>query len=126
MDENKRREDRDQLERDFRRVQNALDKFDLEHPTIGLDATVLNRESDAPASDNRLPFAERIRRTEERIATLDDILRATRRGLALLPPDSLEHHRGEQDVLLLEAERDGLKNLLRGLQNATRGEAERE
>ncbi len=43
---------------------------------------LLNNSAD---SENRRPIPERIRRTEERIATLDDILRDTRRGLALLP-----------------------------------------
>ena len=79
--------------------------------------------NDAPDAENRLPMAERIRRIGARITTLDDILRATRRGLALLPTDSVEHHRGEQDALLLEAERAGLVNLLRGLQDATRSDS---
>ncbi len=74
--------------------------------------------NDSADSANRLPIPERIRRTEERIATLDDILRDIRRGLAFFPVRSPEHHRGEQDVLLLEAERAGLVNLLRGLRTS--------
>ncbi len=82
--------------------------------------------NDLPEFENGRPIADRIQRTQTRIAELSDILRDTRRGLALLPPDSLEHQRGEQDVLLVEAERDGLLNLLRGLQDATRNQSEHE
>ncbi len=80
--------------------------------------------NDWPEFESGRSIADRIQRTQTRIAELTDILRDTRRGLALLPPESLEHQRGEQDVLLLEAERDGLLNLFRGLQDATRNQSE--
>ena len=39
-------EERDQLEQDFLRVQNALDKFDVEHPEIGLEVSVNDFEAE--------------------------------------------------------------------------------
>ena len=71
---------------------------------------------------SRIPLAERIRRIKIRIAELDEQVRDTRRGVHLLPVGSVEHDRGEADVLLLEAERSGQADLLRGLQDTARAE----
>jgi hypothetical protein len=73
---------------------------------------------------SRITIAERIRRITIRIAELVEQIRDTRRGLHLLPVGSVEHDRGEADVLLLEAERSGQADLLRGLQDTDRAGGE--
>ncbi len=74
----------------------------------------------AKEASSRVPLAERIRRIKIRITELVEQIRDTRRGLHLLPVGSVEHDRGEADVLLLEAERSGQADLLRGLQDTAR------
>ena len=74
----------------------------------------------AKEASRRVPLAERIRRIKIRIAELVEQIRDTRRGLHLLPVGSVEHDRGEADVLLLEAEWSGQADLLRGLQDTVR------